>query len=60
MWLSKSKASNVLYIAISQGGSVSARASRNWGIAQGLNLWKDADSDIPILIAAKAEYAKML
>ena len=24
-----------------------------------LTLWKDADSDIPILIAAKAEYAKM-
>jgi len=24
-----------------------------------LALWKDADSDIPILIAAKAEYAKM-
>ena len=22
-------------------------------------LWKDADSDIPILIAAKSEYAKM-
>jgi eukaryotic-like serine/threonine-protein kinase len=22
-------------------------------------LWKDADSDIPVLIAAKAEYAKM-
>jgi eukaryotic-like serine/threonine-protein kinase len=24
-----------------------------------LTLWKDADSDIPILIAAKSEYAKM-
>ena len=24
-----------------------------------LTLWKDADSDIPILIAAKAEYAKL-
>jgi len=22
-------------------------------------LWKDADSDIPILIAAKSEYAKL-
>jgi cytochrome c-type biogenesis protein CcmH/NrfG len=24
-----------------------------------LNLWKDADPDIPILIAAKAEHAKL-
>ena len=24
-----------------------------------LSLWKDADPDIPILIAAKAEYAKL-
>ena len=24
-----------------------------------LRLWKDADPDIPILIAAKAEYAKL-
>jgi hypothetical protein len=24
-----------------------------------LALWKDADSDIPVLIAAKAEYAKL-
>jgi len=24
-----------------------------------LNLWKDADSDVPVLIQAKAEYAKL-
>jgi hypothetical protein len=24
-----------------------------------LTLWKDADADIPVLIAAKAEYAKL-
>ena len=24
-----------------------------------LTLWKDADADIPILIAAKSEYAKL-
>jgi hypothetical protein len=24
-----------------------------------LTLWKDADTDIPILVAAKAEYAKL-
>jgi eukaryotic-like serine/threonine-protein kinase len=24
-----------------------------------LTLWKDADSDIPILVAAKSEYAKL-
>jgi eukaryotic-like serine/threonine-protein kinase len=25
-----------------------------------LTLWKDADSDIPIFIAAKSQYAKLL
>jgi hypothetical protein len=25
-----------------------------------LTLWKDADSELPVLIAAKAEYAKLL
>jgi eukaryotic-like serine/threonine-protein kinase len=29
------------------------------GYQQFLTIWKDADSDIPILIAAKAEYAKL-
>jgi hypothetical protein len=24
-----------------------------------LTLWKDADRDIPVLVAAKAEYAKL-
>ena len=24
-----------------------------------LTLWKDADSDVPVLIAAKTEYAKL-
>jgi hypothetical protein len=24
-----------------------------------LSLWKDADADIPVLIAAKAEFAKL-
>ena len=24
-----------------------------------LTLWKDADADIPVLVAAKAEYAKL-
>jgi hypothetical protein len=24
-----------------------------------LALWKDADADIPVLVAAKAEYAKL-
>jgi eukaryotic-like serine/threonine-protein kinase len=38
-----------------QGDSVKARvAYRNF-----LTLWKDADPDIPILIAAKSEYAKL-
>ena len=37
------------------GDNVKARASyKNF-----LTLWKDADPDIPILIAAKSEYAKL-
>jgi hypothetical protein len=32
----------------------------NFGVNQDfLTLWKDADSDIPILKQAKAEYAKL-
>ena len=38
-----------------QGDSLKARAAYN----DFLTLWKDADPDIPILIAAKAEYAKL-
>jgi hypothetical protein len=37
------------------GETPEARTSYN----QLLSLWKDADPDIPILIAAKAEYAKL-
>ena len=39
-----------------QGDSAKARAAYKDFFA----LWKDADPDIPILIAAKAEYAKLL
>jgi hypothetical protein len=38
-----------------QGDTAKARAAYQDFFA----LWKDADSDIPILIAAKAEYAKL-
>lgn len=38
-----------------QGDSVKARAAYQ----DFLTLWKDADPDIPVLIAAKAEYAKL-
>jgi eukaryotic-like serine/threonine-protein kinase len=34
-------------------------AKANEAYQEFLTLWKDADSDIPILIAAKAEYAKL-
>jgi hypothetical protein len=34
--------------------SLSAQSCMNF-----LALWKDADPDIPILIAAKSEYAKL-
>jgi hypothetical protein len=38
-----------------QGNATKARAAYQDFFAY----WKDADSDIPILIAAKAEYAKL-
>jgi eukaryotic-like serine/threonine-protein kinase len=38
-----------------QGNTVKARAAYE----DFFTLWKDADPDIPILIAAKAEYAKL-
>jgi predicted Zn-dependent protease len=38
-----------------QGDTAKARAAYN----DFLTLWKDADADIPILIAAKSEYAKL-
>ena len=38
-----------------QGNSAKARAAYQ----DFLNLWKDADPDIPILKQAKAEYAKL-
>jgi hypothetical protein len=36
-----------------------ARAKARTGYQDFLALWKDADPDIPILIAAKSEYAKL-
>ena len=38
-----------------QGDTAKARAAYQ----DFLTLWKDADADIPVLIAAKAEYAKL-
>jgi hypothetical protein len=38
-----------------QGETAKARAAYQ----DFLTLWKDADSDIPIVTAAKAEYAKL-
>jgi eukaryotic-like serine/threonine-protein kinase len=38
-----------------QGDTVKAKAAYE----DFLTLWKDADRDIPIFIAAKAEYAKL-
>jgi hypothetical protein len=38
-----------------QGDSVKARTAYQDFLA----LWKDADPDVPVLIAAKAEYAKL-
>jgi eukaryotic-like serine/threonine-protein kinase len=38
-----------------QGNNAKARAANQ----DFFTLWKDADADIPVLIAAKAEYAKL-
>jgi hypothetical protein len=38
-----------------QGDAAKARAA----YTDFLTLWKDADPDIPVLIAARAEYAKL-
>jgi eukaryotic-like serine/threonine-protein kinase len=38
-----------------QGDSTKARAAYEDFLA----LWKDADNDVPILLAAKAEYARL-
>jgi len=38
-----------------EGDTTKARAAYN----DFFTLWKDADPDIPILVAAKAEYAKL-
>jgi len=38
-----------------QGDTAKAKAAYQ----DSLTLWKDADSDVPVLIAAKTEYAKL-
>jgi hypothetical protein len=38
-----------------QGDTIKARAAYQ----DFLTLWKDADPDVPILIAAKSEYSKL-
>jgi tetratricopeptide (TPR) repeat protein len=50
---------NALQERTSQGGDADARARSLAAYKEFLSLWKDADPDIPILKAAKAEYAKL-
>jgi len=51
---------NVLQSRTSQGAEADAARVRALGAYRDfLTLWKDADPDIPILIAAKSEYAKL-
>jgi hypothetical protein len=51
---------NALEARTSQGADAyAARARALVAYKDFLTLWKDADPDIPILIAAKAEYAKL-
>ncbi|HTR25500.1 MAG TPA: winged helix-turn-helix domain-containing protein [Terriglobales bacterium] len=51
---------NVLEARTSQGvGADAARTRARNAYKEFLNLWKDADSEVPILKHAKAEYAKL-
>ena len=51
---------NALEARTSHGADVDAARARAMAAYKDfLTLWKDADPDIPILIAAKAEYAKL-
>ena len=51
---------NVLQARTSQGAEADAARVRALAAYKGfLTLWKDADPDIPIFIAAKAEDAKL-
>ena len=51
---------NALQARTSQGADADAARVRSLAAYQDfLTLWKDADPDIPILIAAKSEYAKL-
>ncbi len=51
---------HALKVVTSQGAAANAARTRALGAYQEfLNLWKDADPDIPVLREAKAEYAKL-
>jgi eukaryotic-like serine/threonine-protein kinase len=50
---------NALQARTSQGADADARVRALAAYRDFLTLWKDADSDIPILKEAKAEYAKL-
>ena len=51
---------NALVAKTSQGADADAARVRALAAYKDfLTLWKDADRDIPILVAAKAEYAKL-
>jgi eukaryotic-like serine/threonine-protein kinase len=47
-------------VKISEGASADAASAKARAAYNDLlTLWKDADPDIPILIASKSEYAKL-
>ena len=51
---------NALELRTGQGSdAAAARVRARGGYKDFLTLWKDADSDMPILKQAKAEYAKL-
>jgi hypothetical protein len=51
---------NALQVKTSRGANADAARTRALAAYEDfLTLWKEADRDVPIVIAAKAEYAKL-
>jgi tetratricopeptide (TPR) repeat protein len=51
---------SISYLGLAHGSEIAGDTAKAMKAFQGfLTLWKDADSDIPIFIAAKSEYAKL-
>jgi tetratricopeptide (TPR) repeat protein len=51
---------SISYLGLARGSEIAGETVKaRKAFKDFLNLWKDADSDIPVFIAAKSEYAKL-